>query len=167
MMNGCHPPGPHHPRTVVVELKADSAPSSGSPSASPNLSERWLPDAFIFALLATVVVVIERDSPPAALTPGWHRGHLGKWLLVPVPFTMQMALIVITGTVVATAPPVRRAINVLASSPARQSRAVVFVGVAAMVTSWFNRGFGLVFSCGAGPRGRPSTGLVDYRTLAA
>jgi short-chain fatty acids transporter len=92
----------------------------------------------------------------------WGKGF---WSLIP--FTMQMALIVITGTVVATAAPVRRVIDRLAGIPQSNRSAVVFVAVIAMITSWFNWGFSLVFSAvlvRAVARRIPS---VDYRTLAA
>lgn len=131
-----------------------------------ELSERWLPDAFIFALLATVVVVIAGltvgGGTPGHIVTTWGKGF---WSLIP--FTMQMALIVITGTVVATAAPVRRLIDRLAGIPKDNRAAVVFVAVIAMVTSWFNWGFSLVFSAvlvRAVARRLPQ---VDYRTLAA
>ncbi len=131
-----------------------------------DLSERWIPDAFIFALVATVIAVA------AGLTVGGASpGHIvtiwgdGFWTLVP--FTLQMAMIVITGTVVATATPVRRAVDRLAGVPRSGRAAIVFVAVVSMVTSWFNWGFGLIFSAvlvGAIARKLPD---VDYRTLAA
>src|SRR5688572_7993642 len=104
-----------------------------------DLAERWLPDAFIFALLATIAVVVAGltagDASPARLAEIWGRGF---WSLIP--FTMQMALIVISGSVVATAAPVRRAIDRLAGLPRGNRSAVVFVAVTSMVTSWFNWG---------------------------
>ena len=131
-----------------------------------ELSERWLPDAFIFALVATVAVVIAGltagGASPGGIAVIWGKGF---WSLIP--FTMQMALIVITGTVVATAAPVQRLIDQLAGIPTSNRSAVVFVAVVAMVTSWFNWGFSLVFSAvlvRAVARRLPS---VDYRTLAA
>ena len=131
-----------------------------------DLSERWLPDAFIFALMATVVVVIAGltagGASPSGIAIAWGKGF---WSLIP--FTMQMALIVITGTVVATAAPVQRFIDRIAGIPQSNRSAVVFVAVIAMVTSWFNWGFSLVFSAvlvRAVARRLPS---VDYRTLAA
>ncbi len=131
-----------------------------------DLSERWLPDAFIFALMATVVVVIAGltagGASPRGIAMAWGKGF---WSLIP--FTMQMALIVITGTVVATAAPVQRFIDRIAGIPQSNRSAVVFVAVISMVTSWFNWGFSLVFSAvlvRAVARRLPS---VDYRTLAA
>ncbi len=147
-----------------------SSPSRFSPSSIAlrftDLSERWLPDAFIFALIATIVVVIAGITAGGATLPAvitsWGQGF---WSLIP--FTMQMALIVITGTVVATATPVRRLIDRLAGIPRGNRSAVAFVAFLAMVTSWFNWGFSLVFSAvlvRAVARRVPG---VDYRTLAA
>jgi short-chain fatty acids transporter len=131
-----------------------------------DLAERWLPDAFIFALLATIVVVVAGltagGATPARLAETWGRGF---WSLIP--FTMQMALIVITGSVVATAAPVRRAIDRLAGLPRGNRSAVVFVALASMVTSWFNWGFGLVFTAVLARAVARRVRDVDYRTLAA
>src|ERR1700733_12284214 len=67
-------------------------------------SERWFPDAFIFALIGLVIVFI------AGLFTGTASRDLvedfgdGFWSLIPL--TMQMALIIIGGYVVASSPPV-------------------------------------------------------------
>jgi short-chain fatty acids transporter len=131
-----------------------------------SLSERWLPDAFVFALFATIIVVIAGTTAGGSSLPSvaviWGKGF---WSLIP--FTMQMALIVITGTVVATAAPVRRFIDRLAGIPTGNRSAVVFVAVVAMVTSWFNWGFSLVFSAVLVRAVARRIPQVDYRTLAA
>src|SRR5216684_340386 len=71
--------------------------------ALTDWAERWVPDAFIFALLATVIVflaaLIATPSTPPQVVDAWGRGF---WELIP--FTMQMALIIITGHVLATPP---------------------------------------------------------------
>src|SRR5205809_561032 len=86
-------------------------------------AERWIPDAFIFALLATVVVVIAgitaTPSTPAQVVDAWGRGF---WELIP--FTLQMALVIITGHVLATSRPVRRLIGAIAGWPATPQSAV-------------------------------------------
>jgi short-chain fatty acids transporter len=131
-----------------------------------GLSERWLPDAFIFALVATVVVVIAGLTTGGA-TPGGIALIWGKGFWSLIPFTMQMALIVITGTVVATAAPVQRLIDRLAGIPRDNRSAVVFVAVIAMVTSWINWGFSLVFSAVLVRAVARRLPVVEYRTLAA
>src|SRR4051812_35474841 len=96
-------------------------------------AERWIPDAFIFALLATVIVVIlglTTGAPPASVVDAWGKGF---WELIP--FTLQMSLVIITGYVVASARPVYRLILWLAALPKGPKSAVVFVAVFAMVSS--------------------------------
>lgn len=68
--------------------------------------ERWFPDAFVFALLATFVVFLLGlgiGTSPLVLVESWGKGF---WDLIP--FTLQMSLIIITGYVLATSPPIGR-----------------------------------------------------------
>src|SRR6266850_6398687 len=113
--------------------------------ALTDWSERWLPDAFIFALLATVVVIVAAltatPSGPLQIVDAWGRGF---WELIP--FTLQMALIIITGHVLATSPPMGRVIRMIASWPRTPRGAVALVTFFALVSSWLNWGFSLIFS---------------------
>ena len=59
-------------------------------------------------------------------------------------FAMQMALILSTGVALAAAPPIKRALEKIASIPSRQGGAAVTVFLAGAVGSWLNWGFGLV-----------------------
>src|SRR5215510_8255717 len=82
--------------------------------ALTDWAERWIPDAFIFALLATFIVFLAASlatpSPPTEIVDAWGRGF---WELIP--FTLQMSLIIITGHVLATSPPIGRLIRAIAS----------------------------------------------------
>ena len=66
--------------------------------------EQWFPDAFALALVAVVIVFVATllVGQLAAQTAQWFGA--GFWDLVT--FTMQMALIIVTGYAVATSPPV-------------------------------------------------------------
>lgn len=44
-------------------------------------TERWIPDAFIFALLATFIVVIAAVSATSATLPVWSKYHKSVILL--------------------------------------------------------------------------------------
>ena len=89
----------------------------------------------------------------------------GFWELIP--FTLQMALIIITGHVLATSAPMSRLIRVLASWPRTPKSAVAMVALFAMASSWFNWGFSLVFSAVLAREVARRHEGVDYRALAA
>jgi short-chain fatty acids transporter len=97
-------------------------------------TERWVPDAFIFALVGTVLVVVAAlMATPATVgdvVDAWGRGF---WALIP--FTLQMSLIIIMGHVLATSGPMRALIRVLAGWPESPRAAVALVTVVALVTS--------------------------------
>ena len=84
-----------------------------------DLAERWVPDAFVFALTATIVVAVAGwiVDPTARVAPlrivdAWGNGF---WTLIP--FTLQMAMIIIGGYILASSPPVHRLIVRLAGWP--------------------------------------------------
>jgi short-chain fatty acids transporter len=130
-----------------------------------GFAERWIPDAFVFALAATVVVFVAGlgvGAGPNDLVSAW--GH-GFWELLS--FTMQMALVIVTGYVVASARPVHRIVVRIASLPFSPRGAVATVAAFAMLSSWLNWGFSLIFSAVLAKeiaRRRPG---VDYRALGA
>ena len=129
-------------------------------------TERWIPDAFIFALLATVIVFIAAlvwtPSTPFQVIDAWGNGF---WDLIT--FTLQMSLIIITGHVLATSAPMGRAIRAIAGWPATPRGAVALVTFFALFTSWFNWGFSLIFSAVLAKEVARRLEGVDYRALAA
>jgi len=128
-------------------------------------SERWFPDALVFALAAVVIVFI------IGLCMGETPGHLttdfgeGFWELSL--FTMQMAMIIIGGYVVATAPPIARIIGWLATIPRTPRGAVAFVAFISTTTSLLSWGFSLVFSALLVRRIVQKIQGVDYRAVSA
>ncbi|MDQ6626581.1 MAG: TIGR00366 family protein, partial [Verrucomicrobiota bacterium] len=129
-------------------------------------TERWVPDAFIFALLATVMVIAAgvcfTPSTLPQVIDSWGKGF---WELIP--FTLQMALIIITGYVLASSPPVGRLIRGIAAWPTTPRHAVALVTFFAMASSWFNWGFSLIFSAVLAKEVARRLEGVDYRALAA
>src|SRR5690349_5753512 len=107
-------------------------------------TERWIPDAFVFALAGTVIVVVAAlAATPATLAQTVDAWGNGFWDLIP--FTLQMSLVIITGHVLATSAPMRAAIRAIASWPATPKGAVALVTFFVLVASWFNWGFSLIF----------------------
>lgn len=136
-------------------------------------AERWIPDAYVFALAATGVVVLASfaklvSGDVGALEAGktivtvWGSGF---WELIP--FTLQMVLVIITGSVVATTRPVAKAIVWLAARVTTPRAAVAWVALLAMTSSWFNWGFSLIFSAMLAKEVARRVPQADYRALCA
>jgi len=133
------------------------------------IAERWMPDAFVFALAATVAAVAgamlvdpAMRAAPLRIIDAWGDGF---WTLIP--FTLQMTMIIIGGYVLATSPPVFRVIARLASRPRSAKGAVLLVAVAAMLTSLLNWGFSLIVSAILAREVARRVPAADYRALAA
>lgn len=128
-------------------------------------SEKWFPDAYVFAVIAVVIVTI------AALFMGRTPIQIGVdfgfhfWDLVP--FAMQMAFVVISGYVVATSKPVHSLIVKLSSIPKTPKGAVAFVAFFAMVASLLSWGFSLIFSGILIREVSKRVKGVDYRAIGA
>jgi len=171
-------PGPAGERTDDVPPAGPAGGDAGEPLLARAAArftawaERWIPDAFVFALAATLLVVVAavvslRPSlgvaGAAARTVEIWGG--GFWELLP--FTLQMALVIITGYVVATTRPVYRAIAALAGLPRSPRGAIAMVALFAMASSWLNWGFSLIFSAMLAKEVARRLEGVDYRALAA
>jgi len=134
-------------------------------AALTDLCERYFPDAFVFALAGVVLVFA------AGLAVGESPGRLvaefgnGFWALVP--FTMQMALIIVGGFVVATSPPLTRLIRGLASIPRTPRAAVAFVAFFGMASSLLSWGLSLVFTGLLVREIVSRVRRVDYRAIGA
>src|SRR3954468_9339688 len=134
--------------------------------ALTDWTERWVPDAFIFALIATFLVIVAAlTATPATLAQTVDAWGRGSWDLVPFP--LQMALVIITGHVLATSAPMGRVIRTIASWPRSPRGAVALVTFFALASSWFNWGFSLVFSAVLAIEIARRVDGVDYRALAA
>lgn len=148
------------------DTPADTGALARFALAATAWTERWIPDAFVFALLATVVVVAAALlGTPTGLVDVAAIWGAGFWELIP--FTMQMALVIITGYVLASSPPMGRLIRWLAGVPRTPRAAVAWVTLFALVSSWFNWGFSLAFSAVLARQVARRVPTVDYRAVAA
>lgn len=133
--------------------------------ALADWSEKWFPDAYVFAVIAVVIVVI------AALMMGRSPKQIGVdfgthfWDLIP--FAMQMAFVIISGYVVASAKPVHKLIVKLSTIPKTPKTAVAFVAFFAMVASLLSWGFSLIFSGILIREVSKRVKGVDYRAIGA
>lgn len=108
-----------------------------------NWAERWFPDSWVFAAVAVIVVALAAMAMGAKPNDTATAFGDGFWSLIP--FTMQMAFVVIGGYVVASSPPAVKLIDRLARLPRNGRSAVAWVALISMVASLLNWGLSLVF----------------------
>ena len=130
-----------------------------------RLMERWLPDAFVFVLILTLVVMLAaigiEGANPLDIIVMWGDGF---WKLLS--FAMQMLLVLVTGFILATSPPVRRLLEWLAGFAKTAGAAIIMVTLVSLAASWLNWGFGLVVGA-IFARELARQIRVDYRLLVA
>lgn len=152
----------------VQKLAAGEHAASWLPSLGFMLadwSEHWIPDAFVFALVALIVVFVAALFAGSTLHDAVQFFGQGFWSIIP--FTMQMAIIILGGYVVATSPPVHRLIRWLAAIPRSPRAAVTFVAFFSMATSLVSWGLSLIFSGLLAREVAHKLRETDYRALGA
>ncbi|SDI76930.1 short-chain fatty acid transporter [Propionivibrio dicarboxylicus] len=130
-----------------------------------NWAEKWFPDAYVFAAIAVLVVVIAALA--MGRTPAQVSVDFGKSFWNLIPFTMQMAFVVIGGYIVAVSPPVRKIIMWLAQFPKTPKVAVAYVAFVAMIASLLSWGFSLIFAGILMREVSKRVAGVDYRAMGA
>ena len=108
-----------------------------------RLVERYLPDAYIFVLILTLVaavaaMLVEGQSPVAVLEM-WGKGFWGL-----LTFSMQMLLVLVSGFMLASTPLVKGILDRLATLARTPGQAILLVTYVSLTASWINWGFGLV-----------------------
>jgi short-chain fatty acids transporter len=153
----------------MTSATQESRSEKGLARAAQSLAswtEKWFPDAYVFALVGVVLVAVAalaNGSSPRTVVDAFGDGF---WDLTA--FTLQMAMVVLTGYVVATCPPVARLINRLATMPQTARSAVSFVAFLSISVSFLNWGLSLVFGgLLARAIARRTDLRVDYRALGA
>ncbi|HLR66587.1 MAG TPA: short-chain fatty acid transporter [Virgibacillus sp.] len=131
-----------------------------------RMVQRYLPDAFLFAIILTFIVFILglgfTDSSPIHMVQYWGDGF---WDLLD--FAMQMSLIVITGYILANTPIVKQLLSKLSKLANTPSQAVVLVSFVAAIACLINYGFGLVVGALLAIHVTRRVPSVDYRILMA
>lgn len=131
-----------------------------------RLVQRYLPDAFLFAIILTIFVfllgVFFTNSGPMEMVTHWGNGF---WDLLA--FGMQMSLVVVTGYILASTPVVKRFLVKLSSLAKTPGQAVMLVTFVALVACLINYGFGLVVGALFAVHVAKRVPTVDYRILVA
>ncbi|WP_437724363.1 MULTISPECIES: short-chain fatty acid transporter [unclassified Sorangium] len=131
-----------------------------------RFSARYVPSAFAIAVLLTLLAfalgLTWAGAAPMDVVKGWGGGF---WELLS--FSMQMALVMFSGYLLALTAPVRAALEKIAALAATPRRAVMLMAFVSMALSYLNWGLSLVASAMLVRfvvRRQPD---VDYRLLVA
>ncbi|WP_104757982.1 short-chain fatty acid transporter [Helicobacter salomonis] len=131
-----------------------------------SLASRWLPDSFVLVALLTFVVFVAvwvaTGQSILQIVQNWGNG---AWKLLA--FSMQMALVLILGQVLAQAKAISWGLQKLAQIPKSPFSAIVLVSVLGMLASLINWGFGLVVSAIFAKEIAKKVRGIDYRLLMA
>lgn len=126
-----------------AQNEASSNPIARMGNVLLKFSLKYMPDASIFAVLLTVLAlfagIVFTDQGPIDMISNWYKGF---WELLG--FSMQMALIVVTGSAVANAPAVKRGIKRLAEIPKTGVQAVWMVTFVSILVSFLHWGLSLI-----------------------
>jgi short-chain fatty acids transporter len=139
---------------------------SRSAVALNEWTERWIPGAFSIAWILTLLVLA------LGMTVG-HSSFLdcvrawgdGFWELLP--FSMQMCLVMVTGSIVAVSPPVARLLARLASLPRTPRQSILLMALLSMFLALFHWGLSIVGSAVLVREIGRRRGDVDFRLLVA
>lgn len=135
-------------------------------SASTRWSTRWVPDAWVIAVLLTIVsfflALFFTKSSPYQIVQYWGNGF---WVLLS--FAMQMCLIIMTGYILATTPLFSRALNYLAGLPKSPKGSIALMAAVSMLLAWINWGLSVVGSAVFVRFMAKKQRGVDYRLLVA
>lgn len=137
-----------------------------------RVMNRWLPDPFLFAIILTIVVfiaaMIGTQQGPIEMIWAWGgQGGttLGMWNLLA--FSMQMALVLVLGSALASAKICKNILGSIAGLAKNKMSAIVVTTMVSTVCCWLNWGFGLIVGALLAKEIAKRVRDVDYPLLIA
>lgn len=131
-----------------------------------KLVQRFLPDAFVFCIILTIVVFIAA-MPVAGMNPIEVANAWGSGVWGLLAFSIQMALVLVLGSALANAPAIKKLIVKLAGVPKKPVGAVAFVTVISAICCFINWGFGLIIGALLAKEVAKKIKGLDYRLIIA
>lgn len=137
-----------------------------------RVMNRWLPDPFLFAIILTIVVfiaaMIGTQQGPIEMIWAWGgQGGtaLGMWNLLA--FSMQMALVLVLGSALASAKICKKILGSIAGLAKNKMSAIVVTTAVSTICCWLNWGFGLIVGALLAKEIAKRVRDVDYPLLIA
>ena len=113
-----------------------------------RIMKKYLPNAFLFAILLTFIVFIlglfVKNDQGTRNTLFDLISYWGDSFWSLLTFAMQMALIVATGSALASSDPVKSLLNNIASKLKTPKQAIIVTTLVATISCWIHWGFGLI-----------------------
>ena len=128
--------------------------------------QRYLPEPFIFAIILTLAAAV-LAMPICRQTPIEVVEHWGGGVWGLLAFSMQMALVLVSGSALAAAPVIKKGISALAALPKSPAGAIALVTSVSAMACWLNWGFGLIVGVIFAKEIARKMQGVDYRLLIA
>jgi short-chain fatty acids transporter len=131
-----------------------------------KMVDRYLPDPLVFAMILTILVFVLgvglTPTSPIEMAGMWGDGFWGL-----LAFSMQMALVVVSGHAMASSPLLRKWMGKIASIAKTPAQGVMLVTFMAALCSIINWGFGLVVGALFAKEVARRVPKSDYRLLIA
>ena len=131
-----------------------------------RVMERWLPDPFIFCALLTFLVF----GGALIFTKASFFGVIGYWVdgfWSLLAFSMQMALVLVTGHALASSRLFKKMLSTFASGIKGPKQAILTISLVSGIACVLNWGFGLVIGALFAKEIAKKVKGVDYRLLIA
>jgi len=129
---------------------------------------RWLPDPFLFAVILSIVVfifgMIATKMGPVGMIKAWG-SNTGFWGLLS--FSMQMALVLVLGSAMASAKICKKGLGRLAALAHDNRTAIIVTTFFSTICCWLNWGFGLIAGTLLAKEVAKRVPTVDYPLLIA
>jgi len=128
--------------------------------------QRYLPDPYLFAVILTFLVflmgLVIAGKTPLQMVLHWGDGF---WSLLA--FSMQMALVLVTGHTLASSPPFKKLLGAIAGAMKNPGQAVMTTTLVALIAAWINWGFGLVIGALLAKEMARKVKGIDYPMIIA
>ncbi len=131
-----------------------------------RVMNKWLPDSFLFCVILTIIVFIfaipAAGAGPLMLVNAWGSGFWGL-----LAFSMQMAMVIVTGSAFATSPAIKKFLGWLAGKAKTPAQGIMITTLISGIVMFVNWGAGLIVGALIGREVAKKVKGVDYRLLMA
>ena len=138
----------------------------GLAHASTMVMKKFLPDAYIFAVILTIIVFVASMIFTKQGFIGLV-GHWGKGVWSLLAFSMQMVLVLVTGHVLALSHPFKKLLDHLSNIPKTPAQGIALVSIISYTACILNWGFGLIIGAIYAKEIARKVKGIDYRLLIA